>query len=202
MFSHDKVCLTRTIRWVKWSILIACWILFDLNPACHGTTVPASRIQYTREQLLAWNSPSLLIGQYPLSKLPGGILRRENCNSAPGDDAGKVKKRKRGKKGGVCQRLRSKQLTRIALPSLIVGNVQSLRNKLDELQGNVRFLQDYRNSCAMAFTESWLTEQDLDNGLSVDGFGIPFAQTGTRTSQVNPAVGVYAFMSTNAIVLQ
>ena len=155
-------------------ILIACWILFDLNLVCYGTMVPAQRIQYTRDQLLAWNSPSLLSGQYPLSKLPGGILRRVNCNSAPGDDAGIVKKRKRGKRGGVRQRLRSKQLTRIALPSLIVGNVQSLRNKLDELQGNVRFLQDYRNSCAMAFTESWLTEQDLDNGLSVDGFGIPF----------------------------
>lgn len=135
----------------------------------------SGRIYYTRDQLLAWNSPSLLSGQYSLSHLPGGILWRENSNSTPVDNAGKVKKRKRGKKGGVRQRLRRKQLTCIPLPSMILGNVHTLRNKLDELQGNVRSLQDYRNSCVIALTESWLTEEVLDNDLCIDGFGIPFS---------------------------
>ena len=53
---------------------------------------------------------------------------------------------------------------------------QSLRNKLDELQGNVCFLRDYKDCCVMAFTESWLTEQDSDTDLSIDGFGVPFRQ--------------------------
>ncbi|XP_074472561.1 uncharacterized protein LOC141756597 [Sebastes fasciatus] len=55
-----------------------------------------------------------------------------------------------------------------------MGNVQSLRNKVDELQGNVRFQKDFMDCCIMAFTETWLTERDQDIDLLIDGFGAPF----------------------------
>ncbi len=45
---------------------------------------------------------------------------------------------------------------------------------MDELQGNARYQQDFRNCCIMAFTETWLTECDRDTDLSIDGFGAPF----------------------------
>ncbi|KAK3558278.1 hypothetical protein QTP86_013926 [Hemibagrus guttatus] len=92
------------------------------------------------------------------------------------------KKRKRGKRGGVRLRLRKQRLTRVPLPSVIMGNVWSLRNKVDELQGNVHYQKDFRNCCIMAFTETWLTECDRDTDMSIDGFGVPFRldrQTGT-----------------------
>jgi hypothetical protein len=54
-----------------------------------------------------------------------------------------------------------------------MGNVQSLRNKLDELQGMVRFQKDYKDCCVLAFTETWFTERDQDTELAIDGFGAP-----------------------------
>lgn len=45
---------------------------------------------------------------------------------------------------------------------------------MDELQGNVSFLKDFRECCVLAFTETWLTENDQDTDLSIDGFGAPY----------------------------
>ncbi|KAK7915531.1 hypothetical protein WMY93_011292 [Mugilogobius chulae] len=84
------------------------------------------------------------------------------------------KRRKRGKRGGVKLRVRKRSLYRTPLPSVIFGNVQSLRNKLDELSGYVQFQKDFKECCVMAFTETWLTEQDQDADLRMDGFGPPF----------------------------
>lgn len=55
-----------------------------------------------------------------------------------------------------------------------MGNMQSLRNTVDELQGNVRFQKDFRDCCIMAFTETWFTKQDQDTDLIIGGFGEPF----------------------------
>lgn len=155
-------------------IIAALWTLINLTLVCQGITLQSPRIQYTRDQLLQWNMPNIITGLQLDLQYPDCIYRKEYIKSATRDNSSKAKKRKRGKRGGVRQWLRKQQLTRIPLPSFVLGNVQSLRNKLDELQGNVRFLREYRDSCVMAFTESWLTEQDLDSDLFIDGFGIPF----------------------------
>ena len=128
--------------------------------------------------MLQWNTQSRiaeLTADFHLTGLPDEIRRDVGVNFGS-DYARGIKRRKRGKRGGVRLRLKKQQLTRLPLPSLILGNAQSLRNKLDELQGNVRFLRDYKDCCVMAFTESWLTEQDSDTDLSIDGFGVPFRQ--------------------------
>ncbi|KAJ8046203.1 hypothetical protein HOLleu_04812 [Holothuria leucospilota] len=51
-----------------------------------------------------------------------------------------------------------------------MGNVQSLRNKLDELAVNVRFLNAFRNISIMASTETWLMTSDPDEHVCIDGF--------------------------------
>lgn len=76
--------------------------------------------------------------------------------------------RKQGWKVGVGQRLR-----RLELLSIIVGNVQSLRNKIDKLQTNVKYMPEYKNTCVIALTESWLKEHDLSQDYELDGFGQP-----------------------------
>ena len=95
--------------------------------------------------------------------------------SRPGDNrqllAGRV--RKRGRRGGVRQRLRRRGLRRLPLPPIILGNVQSLRNKIDELQANVECIRDYKNACVIALTETWLKEQDMGQDYEIDGFGQP-----------------------------
>ena len=55
-----------------------------------------------------------------------------------------IRRRKRGKAGGVKKLLRKRRF-RPYLSSVIMVNVQSLRNKGDELQANTRYLHDYRN---------------------------------------------------------
>lgn len=91
-------------------------------------------------------------------------------------DQGKThsdKTRKRGSKGGARVRLKRQGLRRVPLPSIILANVQSLRNKTDELQANVINQHKYRDACIMAFSETWLMPTDTDSDLTISGFGAP-----------------------------
>ena len=72
------------------------------------------------------------------------------------------------------QRLKRQGHCRIPLPTVMLANVQSLRNKLDELRANVKFPREYREACLLAFTETWLKEQDSHSDLEIDGFGEPY----------------------------
>lgn len=72
------------------------------------------------------------------------------------------------------QRLRRQQLSHTPLPSVILANVQSLRNKIDELQANVKSLSEYKHSCIISLTETWLKNHDSNDDLEIDGFGHPW----------------------------
>ncbi|PIK39885.1 hypothetical protein BSL78_23277 [Apostichopus japonicus] len=89
-----------------------------------------------------------------------------------------IKKRKRGKPGGVKRRIR-RQKCKPFLPTIIMGNVQSLSNKIDELCANVNYLNEFRNASLMSFTETWLTEHHNDAHVSVNGFKL---MRGDRTT--------------------
>ncbi len=136
---------------------------YTLQSPSHPT-----RIQYSRELLLRWNvldPPGDLTVPNPVD-----LLGSSGCQKPP--EGQHCKTRKRGRRGGV--RLRKKQpLSRIPLPSIILSNAQSLRNKSEELQALVRFNHDFRESCILAFTESWLSNRDSNADLEIDGFGTP-----------------------------
>ena len=80
-------------------------------------------------------------------------------------------KRKRGKKGGVKQRLR-KLGCKPNLPPLILGNVRSSQNKMEELCTNVKYANEFRSACPMCFTETWLSENVADSHVNIEGFSI------------------------------
>ncbi|KAG7464319.1 hypothetical protein JOB18_004301, partial [Solea senegalensis] len=65
-------------------------------------------------------------------------------------------------------------LRRLPLPSIILGNAQSLRNKVDELQANVKHISEYRDACVIALTETWLKDYDPTQDFDIDGFGQPY----------------------------
>ncbi|KAK7879847.1 hypothetical protein WMY93_033482 [Mugilogobius chulae] len=48
-----------------------------------------------------------------------------------------------------------------------------MRNKMDELQANVLHLENFRDACILAFTETWLTSADPQSDFSLPGFGTP-----------------------------
>ena len=56
-----------------------------------------------------------------------------------------LRKRKRGRKGGLRARTRRRG-NKLHLPSIFLGNVQSLNNKVDELCARTKFISDYRNA--------------------------------------------------------
>jgi hypothetical protein len=138
-------------------------------PDIISAACPARR-QYSRSELLQLNFVRPACVPDTTLQIPG--LIRIYSNNIHGE-TGEKRKRKRGRRGGVRLRLRKMPLNRLPLPSMILGNVQSLRNKMDELQGNARFLKDFKECCVMAFTETWLTERDQDSDLMISGFGAP-----------------------------
>lgn len=118
---------------------LLCWLVS--HDVCEA--VSQLRIVYSREELLQLNVP--YDGKDLTSCMPDFILRDSDRTS---DE----RKRKRGRRGGVKLHLRRQEDSRFPLPSVILGNVQFLRNKLGELQGNISFQKDFRNSCVMAFS--------------------------------------------------
>ncbi|KAJ8395961.1 hypothetical protein AAFF_G00026690 [Aldrovandia affinis] len=81
-------------------------------------------LRYTRDQLLLLHPSRTLAPQLP----------RELWARTP---SGHGRPRKRGKRGGVRQRLR-RRADRPPLPSMILCNARSLKSKVDELQSNTR----------------------------------------------------------------
>ena len=73
-------------------------------------------------------------------------IRKENANS-------KRTRRKRGKKGGLRQRIKRRKF-RVPLPTLLLGNVRSVKNKTDELAACALYIGAYRTSCALILTET------------------------------------------------
>lgn len=103
--------------------------------------------------------------------IPEEITRKRSIQMESSQNK-KVTRRGR-KKGGIRARLKREKCKYRSLPSVIMANVRSLRNKIDELQANVNYMHQYRTASILAFTETWLNKNDNDDTLSIDGFGIP-----------------------------
>lgn len=130
------------------SMLLAFHLNWSLVHTLLSPNMPA-RIQYTRELLLHWRSqesPADLILPIPVEPLRPNPDR--NHSRGP-----QWSTRTRGRRGSTC--LRKKQpLSCIPLPSIILSNAQSLRNKSEELQALVRCNHDFTVS-PMASQWKW-----------------------------------------------
>ena len=152
------------------------------------------RFVYSSEYLRSLQSSATLpidITDFPPEMLPNFTGYQ--------DRTAKKKERKRGKRGGVQRRLRKYGLgdRRRAppLPSVLLANVQSLRNKTDELEAYVTCRKEYRETCLFAFTETWLGDRDTDHDLHITGFGTPIRLD--RSQEILPKslqVGACVFM--------
>ncbi|KAK7884958.1 hypothetical protein WMY93_028081 [Mugilogobius chulae] len=127
-------------------------------------------VKYSRDFLLLFQNSGLGTID-PLSTFPKELVRLEPTASK--DYNKRHDFRKRGRRGGVRQRLKREGPRRIPLPTITLSNIQSLRSKIDELRANVKFLEEYKNSCLLALTETWLKNQDSGTELDIEGFGEP-----------------------------
>jgi hypothetical protein len=80
------------------------------------------------------------------------------------------------------------------MPSVIFGNVRSLRNKSDELEGLVKFQQDFKDCSLICLTETWLNDQDTNASVELSGFTI-FRTDRTESSGKKCGGGVCAYVN-------
>ena len=153
------------------TVFFLLWTVIHLAEALNGFTKP-ERITYSKDFLLQWSNFQDLRGVHLV--VPD-LNSFADQTSGKGDSTGAFprKIRKRGKRAGLRLRLRKQPLSRTPLPSIILSNARSLRNKVDELQANVRFQHEFRDACLLAITETWLSERDSDTELAIDSFGSP-----------------------------
>ncbi len=160
-----KSCSRNAIWWAifLWQanmellVIAMMWIPLLISCLNHITPVRSTtKLQYSRTFLLQWHRPYYV--RYKVDFIrslnflnDGGFME----NASRNNDESKIwKPRKQGKKGGVHQRLRKQCLKRIPLTTIVIANVQSLRNKTDELQATVHVHHSYREACILAFTET------------------------------------------------
>ena len=58
------------------------------------------------------------------------------------------------------------------VPTVLLANIRSLRNKINGLDSCVKYLFEYKESCLLCFTETWLNSSVDDNCLALPGFGL------------------------------
>ncbi|KAI5095921.1 hypothetical protein C0J45_14351 [Silurus meridionalis] len=109
-------------------------------------------IVYTRDQLLAFRNMPMLLGEK--TDIPRELRRRRRGNRA----------------GALCRNKRRRY--RPTLPSIVMGNVRSLPNKMDELAALTRHQREFQECSIMLFTESWLTKLTPDTTVALDGFDL------------------------------
>ena len=81
----------------------------------------------------------------------------------------KQRPRKRGKRSGLLVMLQ-RRAHRAPLQSILLANVQSLHNKVDEIRARVAFQRDIRDCNVLCFTETWLTRETLTESVQPAGF--------------------------------
>ena len=99
-------------------------------------------------------------------------------------------KRKRGRRSGVYVRTKRRGY-RPPLPTMMCGNVRSLRNKIDELCASCQFNRDYKDSCMICLTETWLEERDADGTMQIDNFNIFRGDRKSTSKQRGGGVCIY-----------
>ena len=137
--------------------------------------------EYSRDARIVYSRDSLLQLQNKCNGECDTVLRTRLCDlglergaaHGEGERIPLARQKKRGKKGGVRHRLR-KRSTRPPLPSVILANVRSLRNKHNKLIACTKYLHEYREASLLCITESWLDDTIDDSCLAIDGFSGPF----------------------------
>lgn len=62
---------------------------------------------------------------------------------------------------------------KLPLPTVVLANTRSLSKQLPELQSALRCFTEYRDSCLLCFTETWLKDTIDNSLLQVVGFSDP-----------------------------
>lgn len=107
-----------------------------------------------------------------------------------------AKRRPRGKRAGARNRLRARA-HRTPLPSILLANIQSLENKLDDLRARIKFQRDIRDCNLLCFTETWLNPAVPDHAIQPAEFFSVHRMDRTRDSGKSRGGGVGLMVNSN-----
>ena len=149
---------------LSWFLLICVFVLLRISAGLYQNDDTAfnhdaiGTIHYTRQELLN-------IGTSLSSQVSPDLVLPEHCR--------KRNYRRRGKRSGarVKSRMRLKK-NKPYVPSVIFGNVRSVANKIEELRLDCKYLHEYRESCIIGITETWLGDYITDSAVEIDGFNL------------------------------
>ncbi len=96
---------------------------------------------------------------WPLEILRNNELNNDHLNNR------RRRKKHRGRRAGIRNRLR-KRIHSPPLPSILLANVQSLENKMDDLRARISFQRDIRDCNIFCLTETWLTPTVPDTAVT------------------------------------
>ncbi|KAI4894907.1 hypothetical protein NFI96_007435 [Prochilodus magdalenae] len=116
---------------------------------------------YTRDQLIALKPAGM---DTRTANIPEELWRRTHRGCRGGT------KQRTGKSRAKRRRLMEKKGYKPRLPTLIMGNVRSLANKMDELAALAMSQKEYRQCSLMCFSETWLHQDIPDDNVSITGF--------------------------------
>ncbi|CDR18940.1 unnamed protein product [Oncorhynchus mykiss] len=149
-------------------------------------------ITYSREELLniiAASTHHQYDQEYDFREAdPVFCLSPRTTEWIPAGDP-KKRLRKRRKRSGLLVRLR-RRAHRAPLPSMLLANVQSLDNKVDEIRARVAFQRDIRDCNVLCFTETWLTGETVSESVQPAGFSMHRADRNKHLSGKKRGGGV------------
>ena len=99
-------------------------------------------------------------------------------------------RKRRGRRGGVRERVKRRG-QKTPLPVITFGNVQSIRNKVDELAAKCKFYREYRESAIIALSETWLQDRDADSTVELDNFTLTRSDRRNLERQRGGGLAVY-----------
>ncbi len=103
---------------------------------------------------------------WPLEILRSTELNNDHLNNR------RRRRKRRGRRAGIRNRLR-KRAHSPPLPSILLANVQSLENKMDDLRARISFQRDIRDCNIFCLTETWLTPTVPDTAVTPsDNFSV------------------------------
>ncbi len=125
---------------------------------------------YDKSTLLDIGNRFTNLVQDTLSPNPSWPL--EILRNAENKDHRRRNKKHRGNSAGIRNRLR-KRAHSPPLPSILLANVQSLENKMDDLRARISFQRDIRDCNIICLSETWLTPSVPDTAVTPsDNFSV------------------------------
>ncbi len=140
------------------------YLLFYLLLISLFTHTTSALITYDKSKLLDIGNRFTNLVQDTLSPNPNPLWPLEILRYAENKGHRRRNKKHRGNSAGIRNRLR-KRAHSPPSPSILLANVQSLENKMDDLRARISFQRDIRECNIICLTETWLTPSVPDTAV-------------------------------------